>query len=231
VTSKLESWLTAMLGYTFNDARLLQQALTHRSFAGENNERLEFLGDAVLDLVIADIVFAAHGSGTEGELSRQRAALVNKASLAEIASQLGIGEFLRLGSGERKTGGHRRESILADALEALFGAVYVDAGFETAARIVRQVFAERLQKLPADADLRDPKTRLQELLQAEGSELPEYELIRTSGKAHRQIFEVHCSIRQASLESRGSGTTRRNAEQDAAQEMLRMLTADGDYSV
>jgi ribonuclease-3 len=226
VPSKVESWLAQTLSYEFTDARLLQQALTHRSCPGENNERLEFLGDAVLDLVIADVVFNARQSVAEGDLSRLRAALVNKASLAELAVELGLGEFLILGGGERKTGGHRRESILADALEALFGAVYVDAGFAAAEAVIRQAFGARLHDLPTNEDLRDPKTRLQEWLQAQAGGLPEYELIGTTGKAHRQVFEVRCSIRDGARQSTGSGTTRRNAEQESAEKMLAALHAD-----
>lgn len=226
MASAVESWLAQTLGYKFANVRLLEQALTHRSCPGENNERLEFLGDAVLDLVIADVVFNARQSVAEGDLSRLRAALVNKASLAELASDLGLGEFLVLGGGERKTGGHRRESILAGALEALIGAVYVDAGFAAAATVIKLAFGARLHDLPTDADLRDPKTRLQEWLQSQAYGLPEYELIKTTGKAHRQVFEVRCSIRDGARQSTGSGTTRRNAEQESAEKMLAALSAD-----
>jgi ribonuclease-3 len=219
-------WLAETLSYEFADPRLLNQALTHRSCPGENNERLEFLGDAVLDLVVSDLIFHARQMSAEGELSRQRAALVNKSSLAELASEPGLGDFLVLGEGERKTGGHRRESILADALEALFGAVYLDAGFAAATEVIQRAFGARMTNLPADEELRDPKTRLQEWLQARAFDLPEYELVKTSGKAHRQLFEVRCSIRGGELSTSGHGTSRRNAEQESAEKMLSLLHAD-----
>jgi ribonuclease-3 len=219
-------WLAETLSYEFADPRLLNQALTHRSCPGDNNERLEFLGDAVLDLVVSDLVFHARQTSAEGELSRQRAALVNKSSLAELASELGLGDFLVLGEGERKTGGHRRESILADALEALFGAVYLDAGFAAATEVIQRAFGTRMTNLPADVELRDPKTRLQECLQARALDLPEYELVKTSGKAHRQLFEVRCSIRGGEPSTSGHGTSRRNAEQESAEKMLSLLHAD-----
>lgn len=223
---QVESWLATTLSYRFTNSQLLQQALTHRSSPGENNERLEFLGDAVLDLVVSDIVFNARRNAGEGELSRLRASLVKKASLAKLATELGLGEFLILGGGERKSGGHRRESILADALEAIFGAVYLDAGLAAATEVIKRAFGARLTDLPAAGELRDPKTRLQEWLQAKACGLPEYELIRTSGKAHRQVFEVRCSIRDGAQQSTGRGTTRRNAEQESAQNMLAELGID-----
>lgn len=220
---KAETWLKKTLDYQFDDVRLLQQALTHRSASGDNNERLEFLGDAVLDFVISDFVFRAHANAQEGDLSRLRSSLVKDTLLAELASELGIGEHLILGSGERKTGGHRRESILADALEALFGAVYLDAGIEAARKIVERALADRLHDLPAAADLRDPKTRLQEWLQARGLGLPEYDLVKVSGKAHQQQFDVTCTVNNGAAQTDGSGTTRRNAEQESAQKMLKEL--------
>ena len=187
---KAESWLKRELGYEFADARLLEKALTHRSAASENNERLEFLGDAVLDFVVSEIVFRSHANAREGDLSRLRSWLVKDTSLADLASALGLGEHLILGSGERKTGGHRRESILADALEAIFGAVYLDAGIDAARAVIERTFGERLQKLPDVEELRDPKTRLQEWMQARALGLPDYDLVNVSGKAHRQQFDV-----------------------------------------
>ena len=220
---KAESWLRNALDYQFADVRLLQQALTHRSAASDNNERLEFLGDAVLDFVISDVVFRSHANASEGDLSRLRSSLVKDTSLAECALQLGVGEHLILGGGERKTGGHRRESILADALEAIFGAVYLDSGFDAARQVIERAFGDRLENLPDVADLRDPKTRLQEWLQARGLGLPDYELVNVSGKAHRQVFEVSCTANDGSLVTAGRGTTRRNAEQEAAGKMLKEL--------
>lgn len=226
MSSDLEGWLKQTLSYEFNDARLLQQAFTHRSSPGANNERLEFLGDAVLDLVVSEFVYAADPAADEGDLSRLRASLVKKTSLAGLAADLGLGEFLILGEGERKTGGHRRESTLADTLEALIGAVYLDAGFAAAADLIKQIFDTRLTDLPAIADLRDAKTKLQEWLQANSFDLPLYELIKASGKAHRQVFEVRCLTQEGALTSTGYGTTRRNAEQESAEKMLAILLTD-----
>ena len=220
------SWLTKTLGYSFSDVRLLQQALTHRSAPGNSNERLEFLGDAVLDIVVSEELFHSLPDAPEGDLSRLRASLVRDTSLAGIAVDLGIGEHLILGSGERKTGGHRRQSILADALEALFGAVYLDSGFDTAADLIRRVFAGKLADLPHADELRDPKTRLQEWLQARGAAPPDYELVNVSGKAHQQSFEVTCSIPEFDAVTAGFGSTRRDAEQDAALAMLGKIGAD-----
>ncbi len=226
MASKASSWLAKSLSYEFNDVYLLQQALTHRSCPGANNERLEFLGDAVLDFVISDFVFRSHTNAPEGDLSRLRASLVKDTSLAELASEMGLGEHLILGGGERKTGGHRRDSILADALEAIFGAVYIDAGFAAAAGVIERAFGDRLMNLPAVEELRDPKTRLQEWLQGRAFGLPEYELSQVSGKAHQQVFEVNCSVRDGAMTSTGTGSTRRSAEQESAVRMLAQLNVD-----
>ena len=217
---KAESWLHKTLHYRFKDAGLFYQALTHRSAAGRNNERLEFLGDAVLDFVISEAVYNARPEASEGDLSKLRSSLVKDATLAQIASDIGLGEYLVLGSGERKTGGHRRESILADALEAVFGAVFLDSGFPAAKKIIDRVFNKRLESLPEADELRDPKTRLQEWLQARQMGLPDYDLVEVTGKAHRQRFEVSCTVRGTSDETRGISTTRRKAEQKAAADML-----------
>ena len=222
-----ERWLSKTLGYSFSDARLLQQALTHRSAPGNSNERLEFLGDAVLDVVISEALFHSLPDAPEGDLSRLRASLVRDTSLAGIAADLGIGDYLILGSGERKTGGHRRQSILADALEALFGAVYLDSGFDTVAELVRRVFGAKLEDLPHADELRDPKTRLQEWLQARGAAPPEYELVNVTGKAHQQRFEVRCHVPEQEPTT-GEGRSRRTAEQQSARRMLARLTADQD---
>lgn len=223
MASKASAWLATELSYEFTDAALLQQALTHRSCPGANNERLEFLGDAVLDFVVSEIVYRAHPEAPEGDLSKLRASLVKDTSLAELAKNLGMGEHLVLGGGERKSGGHRRESILADALEALFGAVYLDAGIAAATAVIERAYGDRLRNLPSLEDLRDPKTRLQEWLQGRGHGLPDYELLQVSGKAHQQKFDVRCSIQDAAQTTTGSGTTRRNAEQAAALAMLVIL--------
>jgi ribonuclease-3 len=225
---KAETWLEKALEYRFNDTRLLEQALTHRSAPGNSNERLEFLGDAVLDVVVSEALYDACPDAAEGDLSRLRASLVRDTSLAELAADLGLGDHVILGSGERKAGGHRRESILADALEALFGAVYLDSGFEAATRIVRRTFGDRLEEFPHVDDLRDPKTQLQEWLQARGLGLPDYELINVTGKAHKQRFEVQCAVPDADA-TIGEGTSRRGAEQHSAERMLEQLAAgDGD---
>ena len=226
---KAETWLKDALDYQFKDVRLLQQALTHRSATGNNNERLEFLGDAVLDFVISDVVYRSYANSPEGDLSRLRSSLVKDTSLAERASYLGVGEHLILGGGERKSGGHRRESILADTLEAIFGAVYLDSGIQAARAVIERAFGDRLHNLPDVEELRDPKTRLQEWLQARGMALPDYELVKVSGKAHRQVFEVSCTANDGESITHGRSTTRRNAEQEAAQKMLGEI-AGGDMS-
>ena len=223
---KAERWLTQTLGYSFNDVSLLRQALTHRSAQGTSNERLEFLGDAVLDIVVSEVLFHTLPDAPEGDLSRLRASLVRDTTLAGVASDLGMGDHLILGSGERKTGGHRRESRLADALEALFGAVYLDSDFDTSAGLIRRVFAEKLDDLPHADDLRDPKTRLQEWLQARGASPPDYELVNVSGKAHQQHFEVRCLVPDQEPAT-GEGRSRRSAEQQAARHMLGRLTEGG----
>ncbi len=221
--NKAEIWLKDSLDYQFNDVRLLELSLTHRSAPGDNNERLEFLGDAVLDFVISEVVFRSHPLAPEGDLSRLRASLVSDASLAQLAADLGIGDHIILGSGERKTGGHRRESILADAIEAIFGAVYLDAGFAASKKVIETAFGERLQVFPDVESLRDPKTRLQEWLQARQMGLPDYELVKVSGEAHRQTFEIKCSVDGTEVATTGAGTTRRNAEQQSAASMLTQL--------
>lgn len=222
------AWLKATLDYRFNDPALLEQSLTHRSAAGPSNERLEFLGDAVLNVVVTEAVFRVRPFADEGDLSRLRASIVCDRSLAEAAVELGIGKFLVLGSGERKSGGHRRESILADAVEALFGAVYLDAGFAAARNVIERALGDRLHELPDPQDLRDPKTRLQEWLQSRRIALPEYDLVAVSGKAHRQVFEVRCRIEGREAATSGTGPSRRSAEQQAARSMLASLSERDD---
>lgn len=223
---KAAQWLKDSLAYEFLNEDLLKQALTHRSAAGQNNERLEFLGDSVLQLVISERLFGERPDVSEGRLSRLRSSLVKDVTLAEIAVELGIGEHLILGSGERKTGGHRRSSILADAIEAIFGAVYLDSGFEAARAVIGRAFADRIEQLPVGGELRDPKSRLQEWLQGQQLALPQYDVENVSGKAHKQFFEVSCSIDELALVTKGSGTTRRDAEQQAADRMLAEVGAD-----
>lgn len=220
---KSAAWLKQSLDYEFTNEQLLQQALTHRSAHGINNERLEYLGDAVLDFIISETVYLQRPNASEGVLSRLRSSLVKDATLAELATDLGIGEHLILGSGEKKSGGHRRASILADALEAIFGAVYLDSGFDEAQRIVRNAFAGRLVEIPDSAERRDPKTRLQELVQARKIALPDYQVEKVDGKAHKQIFGVRCTITELDLSTTGQGMTRRDAEQESAEQMLALL--------
>ena len=222
--SKAENWLFKTLDYRFDDADLFRRSLTHRSAQGGSNERLEYLGDAVLDLIVSEALYRARPDADEGDLSRLRASIVRDKSLAELAASLGLGEHLILGSGEKKAGGHRRESILADALEALIGAVYLDSDFGTTVTFVKAAFGDKLSEFPDSADLRDPKTRLQEWLQARGEGLPKYELQGVSGKAHKQRFEVSCTV-PGQGPTAGAGTSRRSAEQESARKMLGQLGA------
>ncbi|MEJ2669378.1 MAG: ribonuclease III [Gammaproteobacteria bacterium] len=217
--------LYRQLGYRFNDNDLLVLALTHRSLHGrQNNERLEFLGDSILNLVVAQALFDAFGQAREGQLSRLRADLVSGASLALVAREIGLGHYIRLGTGELKSGGFRRDSILADALEALIGALYLDAGMEQCRDIVLSWFAERIKgldlKLPKDA-----KTRLQELLQSKRLSLPIYQVVSAVGQPHDQTFYVACSVPQMDVVGQGEGGSRRRAEQVAAQAVLDQLEA------
>jgi ribonuclease-3 len=220
---KAESWLEKTLHYRFKNAELFQQALTHRSATNYNNERLEFLGDAVLDFVVSEAVYVARPDAPEGDLSKLRASLVRDESLAELAADLGLGEHLILGSGEKKSGGHRRESILADALEAIFGAVFLDRGFLAAKQVIDGVYEQRYVTLPDAEELRDPKTRLQEWLQSRKMSLPEYELVDVSGKEHKRKFKVTCTIVETSAVTSGESTTRRKAEQKAARKMIELV--------
>ena len=225
---KATAWLKKALAYEFTNEELLRRALTHRSAPGRNNERLEFLGDSVLQLVVSEHVYREKDDAREGRLSRLRSSLVKDATLSEVATELGIGEHLILGSGEKKTGGHRRASILADAIEAIFGAVYLDAGFDAARKVVERAVGDRLVHLPGAGELRDPKSRLQEFLQARQMALPTYDLVNVSGKAHKQFFQVSCAIEDGNQVTTGSGTTRRDAEQEAAAKMLERLDTATD---
>ena len=224
---KAERWLEKTLQFRFDDQGLFTRALTHRSAKGRNNERLEYLGDAILEFVISEALFRLRPQADEGDLSRLRSALVKDATLAAIATELDIGEHMILGSGERKTGGHRRQSILADALEALFGAIYLDAGFDVTKSIIERIYAERLESLPDANELRDPKTRLQEWLQARKLALPLYDLVEVTGKDHKQRFAVTCTVNELSQTTRGEAGSRRSAEQQAARRMLDVLTGEG----
>lgn len=215
--------LCRALGYRFTDNGLIEQALTHRSVGGVNNERLEFLGDAILGFVIADELYNRFASATEGELSRLRASLVKRETLAGIARQLDLGDYLNLGPGELRSGGHARASILSDAVEAILAAIYLDSDYESSRQVILEMFQERLSGLNPAAQQKDPKTRLQELLQARKIALPDYEIVEISGTPHDQLFQVRCLIGELRLEQMGSGSSRRRAEQAAALNMLREL--------
>lgn len=209
--------LTKSLGHRFGDQALLRVALTHRSYGTQHNERLEFLGDSVLNCVIADELYRRFPHLAEGELSRARALLVRQQSLFERAQTLGIGDELLLGEGELRSGGKNRPSILADALEAMIGAVYVDGGFERARQVVRTLFASVLDGAENDVLGKDPKTLLQEYLQSKKLPLPQYSIIATQGEAHCQHFTVACVIPSLSIQATGEGRSRRAAEQCAAE--------------
>ncbi|MEJ2425316.1 MAG: ribonuclease III [Candidatus Thiodiazotropha sp.] len=215
--------LSRDLGYRFRDPDLLIQALTHRSFGGRNNERFEYLGDAVLGFVIADVLFHHFQSATEGQLSRLRSALVKRDTLAKVARQYKLGDYLRLGQGELRSGGHRRDSILADSVEAVIAAIYLDGGYPAAREMILATFVPRMDQLNPQQSQKDPKTRLQEYLQANKIELPSYDILDIHGDPHDQRFRVLCEVAGLQRKSQGEGTSRRKAEQDAAQKMLAEL--------
>jgi ribonuclease-3 len=209
--------LEKRLDYVFRDQALLEQALTHRSHSAHHNERLEFLGDSVLNFVVAALLFDRFARIDEGDLSRVRASLVKQASLADIANTLGLSTYLRLGEGELKSGGFRRPSILADALEAVFAAVFLDGGFQAAQQVIARQYDAVLKTVDPQTLGKDSKTLLQELLQARKLDLPAYEVIATHGAAHNQMFEVECQIPKMEIKVRAAGASRRAAEQSAAQ--------------
>jgi ribonuclease-3 len=215
--------LAARLAYEPRDRALFAMALTHRSAEGPNNERLEFLGDSVLNLLLSERLYREFPTASEGDLSRLRARLVSEEPLAEIAQAMQLGELLLLGSGELKTGGFRRQSILADAFEALCGALYLDGGLEAVRDSIGPMFEARIAALPEPASLKDAKTKLQEHLQANGRPLPVYAVKRTTGEPHAQTFLVSCVLPYAGLETCGEGPSRRRAEQVAAQAALAAL--------
>ena len=212
-------------GYTFTQVALLEQALTHRSYGIPHNERLEFLGDSVLNCAIARLIFNRYEVMPEGELSRLRANLVNQAVLAEVATTLGLGALLRLGEGELKTGGTTRPSILADAVEALLGAIFLDAGFDRAQTAVESLFSARIDNLSREAPAKDAKTALQEWLQARRLPLPRYVVAKIDGEAHKQMFSVQCEIESEKISATGNGPSRRAAEQSAAAQAYATLLA------
>jgi ribonuclease-3 len=215
--------LERALNYRFSQSELLHQALTHRSHGSPHNERLEFLGDSVLNCVMATLLFERFPALREGELSRQRANLVRQDTLADLAQNLGLGDNLRLGEGELKSGGFRRPSILADGLEAIIGAIYLDAGFGAARQVIENLYKTLLTNIDPTTSGKDAKTELQELLQARKLPLPQYELVATRGDAHAQEFEVTCAIPSLGIHVAGTGSSRRNAEQAAARRAIGQL--------
>ncbi len=215
--------LQARLQHQFSDPALLLRAVTHRSFAADHNERLEFLGDSVLNLSVADLLFQRLSALPEGDLSRIRANLVKQDTLHQIAVELGLPEVVRLGEGEVRSGGNRRPSILADALEALIGAVYLDAGYAAAQSLVHRLFQSVEINPQMEASAKDAKTELQEWLQARKYKLPLYRVVGTLGAAHRQTFDVECEVSDLNLNERGIGSSRRAGEQAAAAAMLQVL--------
>jgi ribonuclease-3 len=223
LTTSLED-LQRHLGYAFKDVTLLETALTHRSKGAGNNERLEFLGDAVLGFVVAEILYSRFERATEGQLSRFRASLVKKDTLAGLAREFSLGDYLILGSGELKSGGYRRDSILADAMEAVMGAMYLDGGIDGIQWLIRESLNDRIEKLSlVSGDIKDPKTSLQEYLQGKHLPLPEYTVVATLGDEHHQSFEVVCNVTGLKEPVKGTGTSRRRAEQAAARKALEHL--------
>lgn len=223
--------LESRLRYAFRDRRLFERALTHRSYGADHNERLEFLGDSVLNLSAASMLYQHAARQDEGQLSRLRAALVRAETLANVARSLDLGRYLRLGEGEAQSGGAQRESILADAVEALLGAIYLEAGFDAAQDVVRRLFGPLIDTLDADVVRKDAKTQLQEILQGKRLPLPVYTVVNVQGAAHRQHFLVSCAVPALGLSVEGEGESRRRAEQAAAAEMLVRIAQGGGKAV
>lgn len=215
--------LCRQLHYQFTNENFLKMALTHRSSHGENNERLEFLGDSIVNFIIAEALYEQFPQSQEGELSRWRATLINRETLAKLARDFDVGRYMFLGPGELKSGGNQRESILSCAMEALIGAIYLDGGFQKIRACILRWYAPLLESLSSAASHKDPKTVLQEYLQSIRKALPIYQVESITGEAHNQVFLVSCQISDTAEKAEGSGTTRRRAEQDAAENMLRMI--------
>lgn len=216
--------LCRQIGYSFTQPDLLRQALTHRSYSSPHNERLEFLGDSVLNCAVAHMVFESFPRLSEGDLSRLRANLVNQQALFGLAQELGLGEQVLLGEGELRSGGAQRPSILADALEAVFGSVFLDGGFAAAEQVIRGLYAPLVKELDPKTLGKDPKTLLQEYLQSRRLALPKYNVIATLGEAHKQQFQVECVVAELNIRALGEGTSRRNAEQEAARQAYERAT-------
>jgi len=215
--------LSKKLNYVFQEPKFLKTALTHRSKSGEHNERLEFLGDAVVNFVIAEILYQQFPKATEGELSRWRAVLVNRDALATVAKKFDLGKFIFLGPGELRSGGHQRQSILSCAMEAVIGAIYLDGGFAAARSCIVEWYTDLLKSLSSATSHKDPKTLLQEFLQSQRLPLPIYTVEDIEGEAHQQLFTVSCRVEGVPTKTYGKGTSRRRGEQDAAQAMLEVL--------
>jgi ribonuclease-3 len=219
-------WAKQYLDYTFSDPALLERALTHRSASKHNNERLEFLGDALLSFVVAEALYRLRPEAAEGDLSRARASLVNKSTLAEVGREIGIDAHIILGAGELRTGGAQREAALADTVEAVIGAVVLDGGAAAAESLIQLLLADRIADLPDSAELKDAKTKLQEWLQGRGYALPQYSVESVEGRDHDQVFSVVCEVDEKDARTTGKGSSRRRAEQDAAAAMLAILTGE-----
>nr|WP_297458803.1 ribonuclease III [uncultured Halomonas sp.] len=218
--STTQTAFSRRIGHSFRDPGLLELALTHRSYGGDNNERLEFLGDSIVNFVIGEALFQRFPQAREGQLSRLRARLVKGQTLAELAREFSLGEHLRLGSGEMKSGGYRRDSILADGVEAVIGAIYLDAGMSVVKARVLSWYGTRLEAINLQDTQKDPKTRLQEFLQSRQAPLPRYTVVAVEGEAHDQTFTVECFVEMLDQHSTGVGASRRHAEQQAAEKAL-----------
>lgn len=220
------SVLCQALGYQFKNTDYLVEALTHRSKGSKNYERLEFLGDAILNFIITDQLYHRFPGTNEGVLSRYRASLVKGDTLSELARELDLGRFLNLGPGELKSGGFTRDSILADGFEAIIGAMFLDGGIESCGEFLLTFYRERIDAIPENAEMKDPKTRLQEHLQGQRKSLPNYQVLSVVGESHNQTFHIICTIEGIAQSVEGEGTSRRRAEQDAAAKMLHLLGVD-----
>ena len=221
-----QQWCKSTLGYDFNDNSLLDLALTHRSHSKDNNERLEFLGDAVLDLILSDTLYRGYSLMDEGNLSRMRASIVNEKSLSLVASQLLINEHLILGPGEMTSGGSQRDSILANTLEAILGAVFVDGGYHSVENIILKIFKDNINSIDPESDYKDSKSQLQELLQQQQKDLPQYQLIETTGDKHDQEFFIECVIDNGNIITTATAKNIKTAEQKAASKALKKLIND-----
>ena len=208
--------LTKVLSNSHMKTDSFLQALTHRSASSKHNERMEFLGDSILGVIITNALYQNMPKASEGYLSRLRASLVNEDTLAEIANELSLGEFLRLGAGELKSGGFRRKSILSDTLEAVIASVFIEQGIDAAKDFTIEIYTDRFEKLPTEDELKDPKSRLQEILQSRNHEIPKYQLISTTGDAHKQVFTAECDIKSLGIITKGVSSSRRKAEQQSA---------------